>query len=47
LITAVDGSFGGRVLGGVAPLLPPVRFGFSSAPPVPQMVAVSTTIDVP
>jgi hypothetical protein len=47
LITAVDGSFGGRDLGGVAPLLPPVRFGFSSAPPVPQMVAVSTTIDVP
>lgn len=47
LITTVDGSFGGRDLGGLAPLLPPVRFGFSSAPPVPQMVAVTTTIDLP
>ncbi len=47
LITAAEGSFGGRDLGGLAPLLPPVEFGFSSAPPLPQIVAVTTTIDLP
>mgnify|MGYP001342208589 CR=1 FL=1 len=26
---------------------PPVGFGFSSAPPTPQIVAVRTTIDLP
>ena len=31
----------------VAPLLPPVKFGFSSAPLLPQLVAVTTTIDLP
>ncbi|MCB0933306.1 MAG: hypothetical protein KDB71_15580 [Mycobacterium sp.] len=47
LITAVTGRFDGRDLGGLAPLLPPVKFGFSSAPPLPQLVAVTTTIDLP
>lgn len=46
-IEAVSGRFAGRDLGGVAPLLPPVGFGFSSAPPAPQIVAVTTTIDMP
>ncbi|MGY4709384.1 hypothetical protein ACXDF8_07495 [Mycolicibacterium sp. CBM1] len=46
-IVGVDGSFGGTDLGGVAPLLPPVGFGFSSAPPQPQIVAVTTIIDLP
>lgn len=46
-ITSVSGRFDGRDLAGVAPLLPPVRFGFSSAPPTPQIVAVTTTIDMP
>jgi hypothetical protein len=46
-VEAVDGSFAGQDLGGVAPLLPPVGFGFSSAPPAPQIVAVTTTIDMP
>ena len=46
-IVAAAGSFAGRDLGGVAPLLPPVGFGFSSAPPAPQIVAVTTTIDLP
>ncbi len=46
-IAAVAGSFAGRDLGCVAPLLPPVGFGFSSAPPAPQIVAVTTTIDLP
>lgn len=47
LITSVSGGFGDRDLGGVAPLLPPVGFGFSSAPPTPQIVSVTTTIDMP
>lgn len=46
-IVEVTGRFDGRDLGGVAPLLPPVGFGFSSAPPAPQIVAVTTTIDMP
>jgi len=33
-----------RNLGSLAPLWPPVRFGFSSAPPTPQIVDVTTTI---
>lgn len=44
-IVSVSGAFGGRDLAGVAPLLPAVGFGFSSAPPDPQIVAVTTTID--
>lgn len=47
LITSVSGRFADRDLGGVAPLLPPVGFGFSSAPPTPQIVSVTTTIDLP
>lgn len=46
-IVAVEGTFRGTELGGVAALDPPVRFGFSSAPPTPQMVSVTTTIDLP
>lgn len=47
LIEEVAGSFGGRDLAGVAPLDPPVGFGFSTAPPMPQIVSVTTTIDLP
>jgi hypothetical protein len=46
LIASVTGAFGGVDLGGLAPLEPPVRFGFSSAPPTPQLVSVTTTIDL-
>jgi hypothetical protein len=46
-ITTVEGRFRGVELGGVDALDPPVRFGFSSAPPTPQMVSVTTTIDMP
>jgi hypothetical protein len=46
-IASVDGVFRGAFLGGLAPLEPPVRFGFSSAPPLPQLVSVTTTIDLP
>lgn len=45
-VVAVDGRFGGRGLGRVAPLSPPVSFGFASAPATPQLVTVTTTIDV-
>ena len=44
-ITAVDGHYRGRDFGGLAPLRPPVSFGFSSAPSSPQIVSVTTTID--
>lgn len=47
LISSVTGTFRGADLGALTPLEPPVRFGFSSAPPTPQLVAVTTTIDVP
>jgi hypothetical protein len=46
-ILLVDGTFRGVDVGGLAPLDPPVRFGFSSAPKTPQMVSVTTTIDLP
>ena len=45
-IASIDGSFRGVDLDGLAPLDPPVRFGFSSAPALPQLVSVTTTIDV-
>jgi hypothetical protein len=47
LIESVDGEYRSATLGGVAALDPPVRFGFSSAPTTPQLVAVTTTIDLP
>lgn len=46
-IIGATGGLDGRDLGALAPLLPAVGFGFSSAPPEPQIVAVTTTIDVP
>jgi hypothetical protein len=44
-ITAIDGHYRGVPFGGMAPLRPPVSFGFSSAPSSPQIVSVTTTID--
>ena len=44
-ITAIDGHHRGVPFDGLAPLRPPVSFGFSSAPASPQIVAVTTTID--
>jgi hypothetical protein len=46
LLTEVDGSYDGVDLGGLAPLAPPVTFGFASAPETPQIVDVTTTIDM-
>lgn len=45
-IEALSGRFGLVPLGGLADLAPPVAFGFSSAPADPQLVAVTTTIDL-
>jgi hypothetical protein len=46
-IASIDGAFRGEDLGGLTDLSPPVRFGFSSAPATPQLVSVTTTIDLP
>ena len=47
LIRALDDAVvtrGGESLGSMAPLHPPVTFGFGSAPPAPSIVDVVTTI---
>lgn len=46
-VTAVSGTWAGEPLGPLAPLDPPVRFGFASLPKVPQVVDVETTIREP
>jgi hypothetical protein len=46
-IETTEAVFCGADLGGLTPLDPPVRFGFSSAPSTPQLVSVTTTIDLP
>jgi hypothetical protein len=46
-ITGSTGHFRGVDLGDLQPLHPPVNFGFASAPATPQMVSVTTTIDLP
>jgi hypothetical protein len=46
-VADLRGQFRGTDLGGLAELRPPVRFGFSSAPAVPALVSVTTTIDLP
>ncbi|MBG6183423.1 hypothetical protein IWX65_001374 [Arthrobacter sp. CAN_A214] len=43
-IAGASTSWRGKDLGTLAPVSPPVRFGFSSAPPTPALVAVVTTI---
>ncbi|WP_410539714.1 hypothetical protein [Streptomyces sp. KL2] len=46
-ITAVEASWEGRDLGPLAPVDPPVRFGFGSAPRTPALVRVVTTVAGP
>jgi hypothetical protein len=46
-VTAVSGTWAGEPLGRLAPLDPPVRFGFASLPKEPQVVDVETTIREP
>ncbi|WP_341481684.1 hypothetical protein [Arthrobacter caoxuetaonis] len=43
-IAAASCFWNGRDLGPLAPVRPPVRFGFSSVPARPQILAVTTTI---
>lgn len=43
-ITAAEGTFEGGDLGALAPVDPPCRFGFSSAPRTPAVTTVVTTI---
>ena len=43
-ITSVSGSFDGQDLGGLAPIDPPCRFGFSSTPRTPSVTTVVTTV---
>ncbi|MGW7328996.1 hypothetical protein ACWGIU_10430 [Streptomyces sp. NPDC054840] len=38
-------SFGGTDLGALAPVAPPVRFGFASAPASPALVRVLSTVE--
>lgn len=45
-VTALDGRFEGDDLGSLAPLEPPVRFGFGSAPRTPALVRVTTTVEL-
>ncbi len=43
-IVSLAGRFEAQELTGLAPLTPPVRFGFGSAPAAPSLVDVTTTI---
>lgn len=45
-ITAVRALWGSTDLGTLAPVLPAVRFGFSSVPPAPSVTRVRTTIEL-
>ncbi|WP_326624940.1 MULTISPECIES: hypothetical protein [unclassified Streptomyces] len=45
-ILAADAVLGGAGLGALAPLDPPVEFGFGSAPRRPALVRVTTTVEL-
>ncbi|MFE2162353.1 hypothetical protein ACFW9M_31665 [Streptomyces lydicus] len=45
-ITGVAASYEGRHLGPLAPVEPPVRFGFGSTPRTPCVVRITTTVEV-
>jgi hypothetical protein len=46
-VTAVDAAWDGLPLGALAPVRPPVTFGFGSVPPRPSLARVTTTVQVP
>jgi hypothetical protein len=46
-VTGLAGSWQGASLGAVAPVRPPVTFGFGSVPPRPGVVRVTTTVQLP
>ncbi len=43
-INSASGRWHGSLLGGLAPVLPAVRFGFSSTPATPSVTSVITTV---
>lgn len=43
-LDSANGTFDGRPLGELAPVAPPVRFGFGSVPDRPSIVRVATTV---
>jgi len=45
-IVSLNGEFDGMDLGGLAPVDPPCRFGFSSTPRRPSVTDVVTTVDM-
>ncbi|CAM5332004.1 hypothetical protein [Streptomyces avidinii] len=45
VITSAVASFAGVDLGPLAPVVPPVRFGFASAPATPALVRVVSTVE--
>jgi hypothetical protein len=45
-VVGLDGRFDGDELGGLRPVDPPCRFGFSSTPRRPAVTDVVTTVDV-
>ncbi|MFD3839548.1 hypothetical protein ACFWWC_25315 [Streptomyces sp. NPDC058642] len=45
LITTATAAYDGEPLGCLAPVEPPVRFGFGSTPRTPSLVRVTTTVD--
>ncbi|MFJ7586777.1 hypothetical protein ACIQZO_05135 [Streptomyces sp. NPDC097617] len=45
VITSAAASFEGADLGPLAPVAPPVRFGFASAPATPALVRVVSTVE--
>ncbi|CAL9289043.1 hypothetical protein SUDANB51_06659 [Streptomyces sp. enrichment culture] len=45
-IRAVSAAYGGADLGAMAPVEPPVRFGFGSAPRNPSVTRVTTTVEL-
>jgi hypothetical protein len=45
-VTTATADFGGTDLGRLAPVDPPVRFGFGSAPRSPSLVRITTTVEV-
>lgn len=46
-VTSATARLGGENLGALAPVAPPVRFGFGSVPPRPALVRITTTVEVP
>ena len=45
-MTSLSATFEGRDLGALAPVEPPVRFGFGSVPRRPAVTRVRTTVEL-